>query len=112
MPRKNIGTSPYTFLTVDETTEMVNRAKEGDQRAFTKLFDRFKPIMYTIIRRRCPGQSHEFYEDEVVSFLGDILGRKIDQFDRSKSQFSSWVTFCFNNWINSIPKRKKRIETE
>jgi RNA polymerase sigma factor (sigma-70 family) len=104
-------TSKYFYFTLNETTDLVEQAKNGDQKAITKLFNKYKPILYNIIKNSTVNLSKEEYEDEVLTFLGRIFSKDIHKFDESKSNFNSWMTFCFKRHIISIPKRKKQIHT-
>ena len=102
----------YFFFTVDETDIFVEKSKNGDQKSVTKLFNKFKPILYNKIKNTTlVNLSKEEMEDEVLIFLTRILTKDLSKFDKLKSSFGSWLTHCFNNHILSINRRKKRVIT-
>jgi len=96
-------------LSREKTHELVELAKAGDQRAFNKLFAKYKPILFTIAKKRMFNAEYEDIEDEIIHFLGDLFSLRLDQFDSSIAIFDTWVTRCFHNHLNSIPGRKKRV---
>ena len=101
--------SPEKRLSRQETHDMVELAKGGDQRAFNKLFAKYKPILFTVAQKRMFNADFEDIEDEVIHFLGELFSRQLDKFDPSIAIFDTWVTRCFHNHLNSIPGRKKRV---
>ena len=102
----------YFYFSVDETQSLVDKAKVGDQEAITKLFNKFKPILYNKIKNTTFVElSKEEMEDEVLVFLTRIFMKDLDKFDNTKSTFGSWLTFCFNNHILGIKRRKRSVYT-
>ena len=102
----------YFYFTVDDTQLFVERAKKGDQKSVTKLFNKFKPILYSKIKNTTlVNLSKEEMEDEVLIFLGRIFTKELSKFDEGKASFGSWLTHCFNNHIISINRRKRRVYT-
>ena len=111
MSNQRKGFTTLRYYSKEQMHEYVEQAKQGDQRAYKMLFERFKPIMYNIAKRRMfYANNVEEIEDEVLMFLGRMFTKDIHKFDRSKAQFDSWLTNCFNMHLNGIPKRKKRVE--
>tara|TARA_R110000751_G_scaffold250966_1_gene350463 strand:- start:525 stop:1160 length:636 start_codon:yes stop_codon:yes gene_type:complete len=105
------GYTPHRYSSKDQMHIWVQQAINGDQKAFTKLFEKFKPIMYWKVKKRFPNENVEFYEDEVLMFLGRIFGSDINKFDRSKAQFDTWITHCFDMHMIGIGRRKKQVST-
>jgi RNA polymerase sigma factor (sigma-70 family) len=102
----------YFYFTTDETHSLVEKARKGDQRSVTKLFNKFKPIMYKKIKNSTiVDLSPEEMEDEVLIFLTRIFTKELDKFDKDKASFGSWLTHCFNNHILGIPRRKRKVYT-
>jgi len=102
----------YFYFSTDETHSLVEKAKNSDQKSITKLFNKFKPILYNKIKNNSlVDLSHEEMEDEVLVFLTRIFTKELDKFDKSKASFGSWLSHCFNNHIISINKRKKKVYT-
>ena len=101
---------PEKRLTKEETHNYVKEAINGNQRAFDRLFAKYKPIMFVIAQKRMFNASFDEIEEEVVHFLGEMFSRKLELFDEKKASFDTWITRSFYNWLASIPGRKKRIE--
>lgn len=102
----------YLYFSTDDTHSLVEKAKNGNQDAITKLFYKFKPILYNKIKgNTLVDMSHEEMEDEVIIFLTRLFVRDINKFDEEKASFGSWVSHCFNNHIRSTLKRKKQVYT-
>jgi RNA polymerase sigma-70 factor, ECF subfamily len=104
------GWTKSLYLSDEEINELVTKAQEGDQRAFTKLFQRYKPILYKVGMQNMFNASDEDVEDEISTFMASIFTKYINTFDRSKAKFDTWITFCFRNQLKTIGKRKKRIK--
>ena len=104
------GITKALYLKDEEINELVRQAQEGDQRAFSKLYQRYKPILYTVGKKVMFHASPEDIEDEISTFMASIFTKYINTFDRSKAKFDTWITFCFKNQLKTIPKRKKRIQ--
>ena len=109
MTNKRKGFTKHIYIDDIEVHELVELAKTGDRRSIDKLFRRYKPIMYSLAKKRYPKYSVQDLEDEVLLFLGRIFSRDILLFDVSKYKFSTWISFCFRNHLISISRRKKRV---
>jgi DNA-directed RNA polymerase specialized sigma24 family protein len=108
---KRKGFTKHRYFTKDKMHELVDQAIGGDQTAYRLLFERFKPIMYSIAKKRMYNAKNvDDIEDEVLIFLGRMFTKNIHKFDKSKAQFDTWLTHCFNMHLNTIPRRKKRVE--
>ena len=112
MANKRKGFTKHRYFSKEQMHEYVQQAIDGNQQAFTKLFERFKPIMYNNIKKRFPGEQVEFYEDEILMFFGRMFTKDISKFDPTKAQFDSWLTHCFTMHMNGIRRRKKQVYTK
>lgn len=85
--------------------EIVERAREGDEAAFTELFELYKHSLYYMILRMV-NNPHDA-EDLTLEAFGKAF-RNIHQY-RPRYAFSSWLfRIATNNCIDFI--RKKRLE--
>jgi RNA polymerase sigma-70 factor (ECF subfamily) len=64
--------------------------------------------LFTAAKRRLSSYSVEDLEDAVMVVMGTAFMR-INQYDPTKSLFFTWIIACMHNYINNIPKQKKRI---
>jgi RNA polymerase sigma-70 factor (ECF subfamily) len=106
--RERKGFKPIKLTTHEQDKELVISAIGGNQRAYNDLLRKYKPILYTAAKRRLPYKSVEELEDIVMIVLGQAF-LKIAQYDPIKSKFYTWMVACVHNYINGIPKQKKRI---
>jgi len=104
--RKGYSSTKYT--THDEDKKLVIEALGGNQRAYNVLVQKYKPILFTAAKRRLSSYSVEDLEDAVMVVMGTAFMR-INQYDPTKSLFFTWIISCMHNYINNIPKQKKRI---
>jgi len=104
--RKGYSSTKYT--THDEDKKLVIEALGGNQRAYNVLVQKYKPILFTAAKRRLSSYSVEDLEDAVMVVMGTAFMR-INQYDPTKSLFFTWIIACMHNYINNIPKQKKRI---
>jgi RNA polymerase sigma-70 factor (ECF subfamily) len=83
---------------------IVNRAKEGDQAAFTELMSRYREPVYFMLLKMI--KKTDDAEDLTIEAFGKAFNR-IDQYTPSYA-FSTWLfKIASNNCIDHI--RKKRI---
>jgi RNA polymerase sigma factor (sigma-70 family) len=101
--------SKTTYTTHEEDKELVVSALAGNQRSYNVLLGKYKPVLYTAAKRRLPYAIPEDLEDIVMIVLGNAFV-KINQYDPEKSKFFTWMVACLHNYINSIPKQKKRVQ--
>lgn len=106
--RERKGFKPIKMTTHEQDKELVLSALEGNQRAYNDLLRKYKPILYTAAKRRLPYKNVEELEDIVMIVLGQAF-LKISQYDPEKSKVYTWMVACVHNYINGIPKQKKRI---
>lgn len=98
------------YTTHEEDKELVKEAIGGNQKAYNILLQKYKPILYTAAKRRLPYRETEDLEDITMIVLGNAF-LKLNQYDPSKSKLFTWMVACLHNYVNSIPKQKKRVET-
>jgi RNA polymerase sigma-70 factor (ECF subfamily) len=107
---KKKGHKPAEYTSHDRDKELVIEALDGDSRAYDLLMQKYKPIVYTAAKRRLPWKEVEDLEDITMIVLGNAF-LKLNQYDPSKSKLFTWIIACVHNYINTIPKQKKRVET-
>ncbi len=97
------------YLTHDEDKELVIKALKGDNSAYNKLAEKYKPILYTTIKRRMWNISEEDAEDMTMTVLGRSFVY-LKTYNPQKSKLFSWMISCCHNYMNSLPRKKKTIE--
>ena len=87
--------------TVDNESELVRKAKAGDQRAFTALVKKYESTVYSFAFKVCRDeeQAAETLQDTFVNVY-----RKLGQFN-GKAKFSTWLYQIVTN--NCLMKRRK-----
>lgn len=98
------------YTTHEEDKALVIEALGGSQRAYNTLLTKYKPILYTAAKRRLPYKEPEDLEDITMVVLGNAF-IKMNQYDPEKSKFFTWMVACLHNYVNTLPKQKKRVET-
>jgi RNA polymerase sigma-70 factor, ECF subfamily len=80
---------------------LVNRAKKGDERAFTELVKRYESTVYSFAYKVCRNEekAEETLQDTFVNVY-----RKLNQFN-GKAKFSTWLYQIVTN--NCLMKRRK-----
>ena len=111
MAKNKKGYKPAHYTSHEEDKRLATLAVEGNQRAYNILLQKYKPIIYTAASRRLPWYSPEELEDITMIVLGNAFV-KIKQYDPEKSKLFTWMVACVHNYINGIPKHKKRVEAD
>lgn len=92
----------------DNDLELIDRIKNGDQRASTQLYDRYYPLFYKIIQNK----TDKLNNDEINQIVSDTINRaisKIDLFDNIGS-FEGWLKKILRNtFVDFIKKYKKTL---
>jgi RNA polymerase sigma-70 factor (ECF subfamily) len=93
--------STEQLLTIENESELVRKAKAGDQRAFTALVKKYESTVYSFAFKVCRDeeQATETLQDTFVNVY-----RKLDQFN-GKAKFSTWLYQIVTN--NCLMKRRK-----
>jgi RNA polymerase sigma-70 factor (ECF subfamily) len=86
---------------IENESELVRRAKAGDQRAFTALVKKYESTVYNFAFKVCRDEekAEETLQDTFVNVY-----RKLDQFN-GKAKFSTWLYQIVTN--NCLMKRRK-----
>jgi RNA polymerase sigma-70 factor (ECF subfamily) len=87
--------------TMENESELVRRAKAGDQRAFTKLVKKYESTVYSFAFKVCMDEEKaaETLQDTFVNVY-----KKLDQFN-GKAKFSTWLYQIVTN--NCLMKRRR-----
>jgi len=109
--RERTGYKSAKYTTHAEDKELVLSAIAGSQKSYNTLVRKYKPILYTAAKRRLGQASVEDLEDIVMIVLGHAFVR-LYQYNPEKSLFFTWIVACLHNYVNSIPKQKKRIQAK
>ena len=73
-----------------------------DSRALEQLYDRYTPLLYTLIKRIIPVKETA---EEVLSEVFVIIWRQIDQFDFSNSNIYTWMVTLARNKAIDVKNR-------
>jgi len=98
---------------VDKTgtdIELIDRLKDGDERARTKLYNKYFPIFTKMIYDK----TNKFNEDEINEIISNALNRAMTKIHlyTYKGSFNGWLFKILNNSINDfIMKYKKEKST-
>jgi RNA polymerase sigma-70 factor, ECF subfamily len=90
-------------LDTHEDHQLIAKVKSGDERAFSKLVQRYEQTVWGFSFKLCRDKekAEESFQDTFINVF-----RKIDQFD-GRSKFSTWLyTIVANNCLMSRRKRK------
>jgi RNA polymerase sigma-70 factor (ECF subfamily) len=81
---------------------LISQIKKGDERAFSKLVQRYEQTVWGFAFKLCrdKDKAEESFQDTFVNVF-----RKIDQFD-GRSKFSTWLYSIVAN--NCLMKRRRR----
>ena len=87
--------------TSDNELDLVKKAKQGDQRAFTALVKKYESTVYSFAFKVCRDEekAEETLQDTFVNVY-----RKLDQFN-GKAKFSTWLYQIVTN--NCLMKRRR-----
>jgi len=94
-------TVPESATLGDNEGELVRKAKQGDQRAFTELVKKYESTVYSFAFKVCRDEekAEETLQDTFVNVY-----RKLKQFD-GRAKFSTWLYQIVTN--NCLMKRRK-----
>jgi len=104
------GRKSPKYLTHEEDKALTTQALGGDNRAYNLLAQKYKPILYTAVRRRLRNIPEEDAEDIVMSVLGKCFV-SLHLYDPSKSKLFTWMIACVHNYMNGLAKRKPKVPT-
>ena len=105
------GRKSPKYLTHDEDKALVREALAGSDKAYNTLAQKYKPILYTAVRRRL---GNSITEEEVEDIVMTVLGRafiSLHTYNPEKSKMFTWMIACVHNHMSSLKTKKKRIQT-
>ena len=105
------GRKSPKYLTHDEDKALVREALAGSDKAYNTLAQKYKPILYTAVRRRL---GNSITEEEVEDMVMTVLGRafiSLHTYNPEKSKMFTWMIACVHNHMSSLKTKKKRIQT-
>ena len=88
---------------------LLERYLNGDNTAFGPLYYRYRGLVLFHINKRLSFLSNEDKEDLSIDFLGKISS-KLNQYDKEKSLFRTWITKCILNYIKEYWNKKSTKE--
>jgi RNA polymerase sigma-70 factor (ECF subfamily) len=93
--------------TIGSEDELVQKAKEGDRKAFTEIIRRNEQMVYSFAFKVCRNKEYaeETYQDAFVNVF-----QKLKQFN-GKSKFSTWLYSIVSNCC-LMKRRKRKLEKE
>ena len=93
----------------EEDEELVKEYLNGNPRAFTPLFKKYKPIFFTNAIKWYGNNNYnnEEIEDMAMEFLGRISS-KLHLYDSEKSIFGTWITNSMKNFMIECHRRRSR----
>ena len=90
-------------------TEIMQKIAGYDSKALEQLYDRYTPLLYTLIRKIIPDKETA---EEVLSEVFAIIWRQIDQFDLSKINVYTWMVTLARNKAIDVKNRTTGKITE
>jgi RNA polymerase sigma-70 factor (ECF subfamily) len=91
-------------------SELMLKVAGYDSKALEQLYDRYSPILYTLIKK-IVGDSET--AEEILSDVFVIVWKKIDQFDFTINNVYTWlVTIARNKAIDSLKRKQQKEELE
>ncbi len=90
-------------------SEIIRRVAKYDSRALEELYDRYSPLLYTIIKKIAPDESTA---ESILVEVFTIIWRKIDQYDfKADSPYTWLVTLARNRAMDSLRRTRSAAET-
>ncbi|MCH7722874.1 MAG: sigma-70 family RNA polymerase sigma factor [Bacteroidetes bacterium] len=75
-------------------SQIMHKIKEYDSKALEELYDRYSPILYTLIRKIVPDQT---VAEEVLADIFVILWKKSKHFELSNENLYTWLIILARN---------------
>lgn len=86
--------------------ELVSRAQQGDQMAFSSIYEQYSPLVYRFLRRRLDG-SDEIVEDLTEDVFVKVY-EKLDRYVERGLPFTAWLYRIAHNhlvdYLRGMPK--------
>jgi RNA polymerase sigma-70 factor (ECF subfamily) len=106
------GRKSPKYLTHDEDKALVLEALAGSNKAYDLLAQKYKPILYTAVRRRLGNTITEEEAEDIVMFTMGRAFIGLHTYNPEKSKLFTWMISCVHNHMNSLYRSKKRVSTE
>ncbi|MCU7492115.1 MAG: RNA polymerase sigma factor [Bacteroidota bacterium] len=91
----------YSILT---DLELFRKISAYDSRALETLYDRYSPLLFTVIKRIV---AEETLAEEVLTEVFAVIWRKIDHFDFSTGNVYAWLILLSRNKAVDFLRRRK-----
>lgn len=91
----------YSILT---DLELFRKISAYDSRALETLYDRYSPLLFTVIKRIV---AEETLAEEVLTEVFAVIWRKIDHFDFSTGNVYAWLILLSRNKAVDYLRRRK-----
>jgi RNA polymerase sigma-70 factor (ECF subfamily) len=92
-------------MAMDSELDLIERAKAGDERAFTELYHRYRQTVYNFSYNVCHNKD---YAEEVVQDTFINVYRKLHQYD-GRAKFSTWL---YSIVVNNCQMHNRRTRLE
>lgn len=92
-------------MKIDKDWSLVQRARQGDEYAFSKLHEKYHRKIFGFARKYIGDEHHA---DDVVQEVFMQVFRKLDSF-RGEAQFSTWL---FRISINACKSKRQKIDRQ
>ena len=88
-------------------SELMLKVAGYDSKALEHLYDRYSPILYTLIKKIVDDKE---VAEEVLSDVFVIIWKKIDQFDFKTNNVYTWlITIARNKAIDTLKRNLKKL---
>lgn len=96
----------------DETDEaLAVQTRAGDRNAFSRLVDRYTPMLYSLAYRMIGGSSGPDAAEDAVQEILFRAYRAISSFD-AKRRFHTWIYTIALNYLRSVHRKRRLLRAE
>lgn len=89
--------------------ELMHEISQFESRALEELYDRYAPLLYTVIKKIAPDQA---VAEQILVEVFVIIWRKIQQFDFKTGNVFSWlVTLVRNKAVDTLRRERPTTAT-
>jgi RNA polymerase sigma-70 factor (ECF subfamily) len=89
--------------------ELIRKVAKYDSRALEELYDRYAPLLYTIIKKIVPDETTA---ENILLEVFTIIWRKIDKYDfKADSPYTWLVTLARNRAVDTLRRTRSAAET-
>lgn len=87
---------------------LIQKISRYDSRALEELYDRYSPLIYTLVKKIAPDQKSA---DEVLVEVFAIIWRRASEYDFEKSSVYTWiVSLARNRVVDELRKSRALIK--